>query len=72
VRQSYSKPKVGRFLRHGVVWDGLPPSDGQTTSDVNIRPTLSQTGNEYRPKWGDALRLRTKGRYWLFPLVSGR
>ena len=31
-------------------------------------PTLSGTGNEYRPKCGDALRLGSKGRYGSFHL----
>ena len=30
--------------------------------------TLSGTENEYRPKWGDALRLGSKGRYGSFHL----
>ena len=31
-------------------------------------PTLSGTGNEYQPKYGDALRLGSKGRYGSFHL----
>jgi len=33
-------------------------------------PALSGTGNEYRPKCGDALRLGSKGRF--MPLVDAR
>jgi len=33
-------------------------------------PTLCETGNHYRPKCGDALRLRSKGRIWLIPFVD--
>jgi len=31
-------------------------------------PTLSETGNEYQPKWSDALRLVSKGRHGSFHL----
>jgi len=34
-------------------------------------PTLCVTGNEYRSKCGDALRLEVKGR-WLIPFVDKR
>jgi len=40
-------------------------------------PTLAGTGNEYRPKCGDALRLGSKGRYgsfqlWMHVWVAGK
>ena len=40
-------------------------------------PTLSGTGNEYQPKCGDALQLRSKGRYgsfhlWINVWVAGK
>jgi len=47
----------------GWYWDGWPSSGGHTTSVCNQPPrptqppTLCETGNEYRPKCGDAMRL---------------
>jgi len=39
-------------------------------------PTLSGTGNEYRPQYGDALRLRSKGRMayymWINVWLAGK
>jgi len=64
------------YVGPGYYWDGWPSSDGQITSVCNQPPrptqppTLSGTGNEYRPKCGDALRLRNKGRYGSFHLYS--
>ena len=52
----------------GWYWDGWPSSGGHTTSVYNQPcrptqpPTLCRTGNKYRPKCGDVLRLGIKGR----------
>ena len=61
----------------GTAGDGWPSSGGHTTSVCNQPPwptqppTLCGTGNEYRPKCGDALRLEVKSG-WLIPLVDKR
>ena len=44
VRQSYGKPKVGRFLRHGVVYytANFPP---MTLAVFDVRGCVAETGS---------------------------
>ena len=59
---------------------GKPPRYVNVTShpaQLRLAPTLSRTGNEHRPKCGDALRLGSKGRHgsfhlWMHMWVAGK
>jgi len=61
---------------HAAVWrsdNGV----GRTTTSGPVSTGISGTGNEYRPKCGDALRLGSKGRYgsshfWMHEWVAGK
>ena len=46
-----------------VLGAGKPPQYFTEPPGTTQPPTLSGTENEYRPKFGDALRLENKGRY---------
>jgi len=55
-------------VRPSKYWDGLPSLNGHTTLLCNQRPrsthphAFSGTGNEYQPKFGDDMWLRSRGR----------
>jgi len=67
-----------------LILDGWPSSGRQSDKPPQYStephrptqpPTLSRTGNEYRPKCGDAVRLRSKGRshsVWINVWVAGK
>ena len=51
-----------------TVFGGQTTSEFHQATQANSAPTLSGTGNEYQPKCGNALRLRSKGRCGSFHL----